>query len=258
MSWLWLVGCVSGSDPLGLDNSSLNPEDILTEDKYTQLRIEIDYVSGKGPNDDALDAFVAELEELSGDGLLAKSGGITAVLDQSLPEGDPDAVHTFEELDETLQENAGDATDGETAILYMYYTDGHYEADTDTGSVLGFAYGGNKIVMLRDNLDSACASADGPLISQLAEKACENAETTVLMHEVGHLLGLVNNGVEMVEDHQDSENGAHDVNTECLMYWSLNQSGVMDTIIDAFLDGNESVAEIDDACRADLAAVQAR
>jgi hypothetical protein len=47
-------------------------------------------------------------------------------------------------------------------------------------------------------------------------------EQTVLIHEFGHAVGLVNNGLPMVEPHQDVEHGAHCVNPDCVMY-RLNQ-----------------------------------
>lgn len=44
-------------------------------------------------------------------------------------------------------------------------------------------------------------------------------EQTTLVHEFGHAMGLVNNGLPMTSDHQDTNNGHHCKNTECVMYW---------------------------------------
>lgn len=44
-------------------------------------------------------------------------------------------------------------------------------------------------------------------------------EQATVIHEMGHALGLVNNGVSMRSAHQDTENGAHCTNPKCVMYW---------------------------------------
>jgi hypothetical protein len=43
-----------------------------------------------------------------------------------------------------------------------------------------------------------------------------------VVHEIGHALGLVNDGVDMVADHHDVQNGKHCTNQDCVMYW-LNE-----------------------------------
>lgn len=45
-------------------------------------------------------------------------------------------------------------------------------------------------------------------------------EQATLIHEMGHAVGLVNNGVSMINPHQDSAHGAHCSNPDCVMYYS--------------------------------------
>jgi hypothetical protein len=45
-------------------------------------------------------------------------------------------------------------------------------------------------------------------------------EQVTLIHEIGHAIGLVNNGLPMVEAHQDADHGAHCNNPDCVMYWA--------------------------------------
>ncbi|MEN0059089.1 MAG: hypothetical protein AAGB31_09655, partial [Bdellovibrio sp.] len=47
-------------------------------------------------------------------------------------------------------------------------------------------------------------------------------EQSTMVHEMGHALGFVNNGVPMVTSHQDTAHGAHTTNSNCVMYW-LNE-----------------------------------
>ena len=44
-------------------------------------------------------------------------------------------------------------------------------------------------------------------------------EQTTLVHEFGHAVGLVNSGLPMVLDHEDTEHINHCTNEECVMYW---------------------------------------
>lgn len=46
-------------------------------------------------------------------------------------------------------------------------------------------------------------------------------EGAVLVHEVGHNLGLVNIGAAMVAPHEDASHPAHDANTSCVMHYAI-------------------------------------
>ena len=46
-------------------------------------------------------------------------------------------------------------------------------------------------------------------------------EQTTLVHEFGHGVGLVNNGIPNLADHHDAEHGAHCADDRCVMYWAV-------------------------------------
>jgi len=46
-------------------------------------------------------------------------------------------------------------------------------------------------------------------------------EQAVVVHEVGHAVGLVNNGVPMTTPHEDSVHPKHNSNNQCVMYWQV-------------------------------------
>ena len=77
----------------------------------------------------------------------------------------------------------------------------------------------------------------------------EVLETTVVNHEFGHLLGLVNAGSPLQSDHQDTEHGKHCTEQDCLMYYTAETG---EGIINMLSGG--SVPSLDAQCIADLQA----
>lgn len=235
------------------------PRDLITDEWHGGLRVRIDHVDGAGPDPQALTLVEDALNDLLAGGQMTKPSGIELVLDGVLPAGDPDAVHSFEDLSAVVEGNRGPHEEGDFAVIHALYTDGHYEVDGQEGGVvLGFAYGANNLVMMHDNIERACDSVlNGPLGMGMGESLCEVSEATVLLHELGHLFGLVNNGLPMVTDHQDVEHGRHDVDSDCLMYFAAESDSVVGAIAGGVgLGGTPQVKAFDDACLADMAAVQ--
>jgi predicted Zn-dependent protease len=52
-------------------------------------------------------------------------------------------------------------------------------------------------------------------------------EQATLIHEFGHALGLVNNGIPMVVPHEDSSHPHHCTNQDCVMYWSNDSTNLV-------------------------------
>ena len=72
-------------------------------------------------------------------------------------------------------------------------------------------------------------------------------EQSTLVHEMGHALGLVNNGLTLTSSHHDSSHGAHCTNTNCVMYY-LNE-GKSDAIsfVNQIITSGSTVM-FDEAC----------
>lgn len=239
---------------------AVGPLDLVTGRDYGRLVIEIDAVDGKGPAPAAVRLFEERLSELLADGHLDKPGGIEVVVDDVLPPHEEaghdytrDEQHALSTSSRDLPREPG------VAFVHMLYLDGHTELDEGNGRVLGYAYGGSYVAMFRESIDSACASSTllDLLTPSLQKEACEVTEAGVLVHELGHLLGLVNNGLDMVNPHQDAEHGAHDADERCVMYWLAETSDAADVIADRFLAGDTGVMPFDDECLRDLDAAVA-
>jgi hypothetical protein len=210
-------------------------EDFLRDDDYPSLHVEIDHVAGKAPSQAALDRLEQALLDW-----LDKPDGVEIVVDDAIPAtGAPTWTYdAAEELEIEWRDHYRDPATGE-AVIYFLYLDGDSEFDDENGRVLGYAYHGSSLVMFKDTIDDVGGL---PLLTV-------PVEPTVITHELGHVLGLVNNGIPMQSPHQDASHGAHDSNEDCLMYWAVHT----DQIVDVLLNGEPT---LDAACEADLAAVR--
>lgn len=87
-------------------------------------------------------------------------------------------------------------------------------SDGDPG-VIGFHISNTKIMAIFKDVIKSTGNGSGAM--DVVPKYVEQA---TLIHEMGHALGLVNNGLPMQESHQDSDHGAHCSNPDCVMYYS--------------------------------------
>lgn len=211
--------------------------DYLVGAPYDKLEVEVDYVAGRAPDAGALETLRQTLEEICN-----KPGGVTIVVDDEIPDqGAPGwTTQAAEDMEIAWRDRYRDAERG-VAVMYFLYLDGNSASDSESGRILGFAYHGSSLVMFADTMEDVSLGLLG-----LGE-----VEPTVLLHEAGHVLGLVNNGVGMVDDHEDPEHNHHDVSDGCLMYWAAETDAIGEIL-------GSGTPEFDAACRADLKAAGGR
>lgn len=92
-------------------------------------------------------------------------------------------------------------------------------------SIIGFHISNTKIMVIFKDVIKSSASGPFPMVSKYVEQA-------TLIHEMGHALGLVNNGLPMHSSHQDAPNGAHCSNENCVMYYANEGAGSLKKYID--------------------------
>lgn len=210
----------------------------------TRMVLEVDFVAGAEPRTEAGADLVARLEAL-----LDKPDGIEIVLDDEIDSRGADHAWTFGELDALANETFDDGPAG-TVTMHVMWIDGHDEGDSPSGATLGLAWDHTHIAMYHDTIESSCDG--GPI---LGERLCIEAQTLIWLHEVGHNLGLVDNGLAMVEPHRDPDHGAHDQNEECVMYFAFDGSTGLDLLRER-LTGGGSMHDFDAECLADIAAAR--
>jgi len=219
------------SGPVGLNdnrNVGASAAELLASDNYTSLTVELQY----GPGMQLQEQSVANLQGFL-EQRLNKPGGITI---QSKPVATVGkSVVSVADITSFTDKNRTAYTDGNRITIYIYITD----ASFDKGNVVGVAYRNTSVCLFGKTIQ---ANSGG--INQASRVKVESG---VLLHEIGHLLGLVNNGTGMITPHEDVDNRAHCTNTNCLMYYTIETTGLMNML-------NNNIPQLDANCLNDLKA----
>lgn len=121
----------------------------------------------------------------------------------------------------------------ETASIFVLSLDGEFAGGSGS---LGVAWKASAFAVFGDQIETA----SGPLVSP------SRIESAVLVHELGHLLGLVNIGFTSPREREDPENPSHSESRDSVMYWAV-ESDVVTTVLEG-----PPPQDFDDDDRADL------
>ena len=229
------------NDPFGTADVSQNRKtlgdsarDLLEGTNFTELFLEIFYVEGLKPSATTLDNFESFLSER-----LNKPDGISMELKEIPSPGQ--AIYSIADI-RGLEDEIRTAYNQDGIIrVFGLFLDGEYSENTENGSVLGVAYRNTSFVLFEETIKGFSGRPLAPSTTVL--------ETTVLDHEFGHLLGLVNAGTPLQSAHQDEPHGRHCTTEDCLMYWTAETG---EGLINMISGG--TIPELDAACLADLQA----
>lgn len=197
------AGCLS--DVLGTDRVS--PYDIVSDDDYDTWIIELDWSAGERPSQSDINFMEDRMEAV-----VSKSSVRTTFDDGNLPSR---AEWTRSALDSLHNQYQDEETSGRTVTTHVMFVDGQYEQE----NVLGIAVGHEYVVIFSERIRDACAS--NPLCFPSDETTVRRA---VLVHEMGHILGLVDNGIPMQSDHGDGT--GHSDNQNSVMWASAETTGI--------------------------------
>ncbi|MBA3502834.1 MAG: hypothetical protein M4D80_05470 [Myxococcota bacterium] len=190
----------------------------------TKVTVEIDYEAGQEPYTgnivgfgDTFDISTTNIGRLfAGKKTLvipktvAAMQSIGAVADEQLTVNDLLALATTHRMGKDA------ATEKTYYVLFVsgFFTD----ANGPNNAVLGVSIGDTGvIVMFKDVVRSSSGLSN---IQRFVEQS-------TLVHELGHAIGLVNNGVPLTTPHQDAPHGAHCTNESCVMYWQNEGASAM-------------------------------
>jgi hypothetical protein len=167
--------------------------DILSNDMFDKLLIEIAYVSGFKPTESAMAQFTTYLKKHT------FKENIELVYNE-LPSPSEDEL-TLKEISDLETKNRTAFNSGTTLAIYIYFADAPAEGDDLDGGLvtLGAVYRNTSMIIHEVTVRALAAKSF--TIND------DDVETATLNHEFGHLFGLVDLGSDMVNDHQSkSEN----------------------------------------------------
>lgn len=212
-------------------NNRVDPVDFLSNKKYEKLVVEVQYMNGFIPNTETSTRIRKFLEER-----LNKSGGIDIVYTSIPAQGK--AVYTVEDIRQIELKNRTENVHGKTVAAYILVLDGEYMYNQGNSRILGIAYGSTSMALFGKTIRD--------FSGDIGEPSRDVLESTVILHEFGHLFGLVNNGALMESAHEDGDHPHHCENPDCLMYYSAETSNIAANL----LGGN--VPSLDQNCIRDL------
>jgi predicted Zn-dependent protease len=174
-------------------------KELLTDTVFKALKIEVQYMKGKAPAEETLDNLKTFLTKH-----LHKSGGIY-ISTAEIPSAE-DTVFSLQQIINIEDMYRTVFTRNDTLAVYVLFANGYYY----NRQLLGHAYRNTSAVIFASHIQENAA--------RYKKHSREYLESRVLLHEFGHLMGLVNVGAAVKSDHHDEENGKHCTNKHCLMY----------------------------------------
>lgn len=203
--------------------------ELLSDSKYKSLVIEIQYMPGFELSSTSVSHFQNLLSSIvkkpNGISIVTREIAASASLNLST-----DEVHSIEKSNRTV------FTTGDQLGVYVLITNGNFT----NNNVLGAAYRNTSMVLFGKTIKDNSGNIGQPSRTKL--------ESTVLDHEIGHLLGLVDIGSPMQTNHKDPAHGSHCNNSNCLMYYASDTRDILGFLV----TGN--IPSFDANCLADLRA----
>jgi hypothetical protein len=184
----------------------------LQGSKYTNIIIEIDYVEGYAPSSQALSCLRNTINQYCDKQSVQEEKNGFASSKSSYSDED---IRNLEDEHRDRQRN------GDTIVIYILYLNGKYAKDED---VLGVAYGPSSIAIFKERIYEI-------EIPWWATSFIDHTdyEKSVVVHEFGHLLALVNIGYVSDRNHESSYDH-HCIHEECVMYHSVETVSIIDLI----------------------------
>lgn len=189
--------------------------------------IEVDVLVQTGASPDA--SVIARVVEL----LKQQSGkAVTAVGPRSISGG---SVYSAQQIRDIADGSPQRQGHDNTAVIHLMYLRGQFERD----GVLGVTVRGDTTAIFVDQI----AGAATPLVSE------SRIERSVVTHEIGHVLGLVDLFLDTKRG--DPDHPGHSRNPRSVMYWAVEADVVAQVL------GGPPPVDFDTTDLADLARIHA-
>jgi len=135
-----------------------------------------------------------------------------------------------------LNSNYRQANSSETeSRFYIYFLKGYFDSGNGPStSVIGVSLTGTPVIAMFKQVIQASSSNPTGVVAKFVEQS-------TLVHEMGHALGFVNNGVPVTSNYQDTAHGAHSMDSNCVMYWLNEGSTDLALFIQKYISSSSNV-----------------
>ena len=212
--------------------------DLLSNTNFDALLIEIAYVAGFRPTDEAMTNFEDFLRERT-----FKQNIQITYNELSSPNEDD---LTLQEVVDLENENRTAFNQDNVLAIYIYFADAPADTDDEDEGLfsLGAVYRNTSMVIYEQTIRTLVGNST---------LAVSDVESATLNHEFGHLFGLVNLGTTPVNDHEDPDAENHCVINGCLMRAELEFGMAMKKAMENNVSkGLAAVPQLDAECILDL------
>lgn len=182
----------------------------LLSDDVPGLVVEIDFESRQPPSDEAVEHLVGVLEDVldKPDGIRL-DGGNAFTLDDRQWRSDDLRRHAIDHRSTFSSEDE--------LSIYLLYVRGEFFRGANVTESLGEPYNASEAALFPEQWR-------GPVGEEVADELA--VERAALVHQVGHLLGLVDfTGVD-VEEREDAQHQGHSANEGSVMFHAVSTTAV--------------------------------
>jgi len=221
----------SNPDAGGLGSMSRG---FLRPSPYPNINLEIDVAGAAGPSAAVVSNMVGVLERESGKS--ATQAGGHAI------DGHGSGCWNDSEIAAAASQRTTH-TAGTTASMLALFLDGSYCSDSNNSITLGLAggpLGATSLLVFSAQVENQATTTVGP----------DQFMKAVSIHELGHVLGLINIGYQSQINHEDPAHPHHSSNPGSVMYWEIERGN----LIQQFVKGPPQSFDSDD--EADLAGLR--
>lgn len=214
--------------------------DILGNSNFSNLVIEAVYNPGFRPTAAAMANFLTYLQERT-----FKED--ISIVYRELPSTGLDEI-TIQQAADFEDENRTLYNEGDTIAIFIFFADTIAEGDDLQGGLvtLGAVYRNTSMIVFEETLKF--------LASQSTQVSEADIESATLMHEFGHLFGLVNLGTAQVNTHDDPLSPNHCIVDNCLMLAEIEFGQGMMGMLESRAGKGPVVPSLDAECILDLQA----
>ncbi len=228
-------------------STGASARNLLSNDNFDNLLIEIAYVAGFEPTFEA----IANFEDF----LLARTYKENIEFKFTSLSTPSEETLTLDEVVDLEEENRTQYNDGNTLAVYIYFADAPADSDNESEGLvtLGAVYRNTSMVIYESTVEEIANNSSSVTIADV--------ETATLLHEFGHLFGLVNLSTQSVNDHEEiiinddnEEEGNKHCNVDgCLMGSELEfGSSLLKQMEKNVSKGLASIPDFDSECILDL------